>query len=56
LRPGDILRSIGNKPVRSPQDVQGRVADAHAAGRKSVLLLVTRGGGERFIAVDIGET
>jgi serine protease Do len=56
LRPGDILRSIGNKPVRSPQDVQGRIADAHAAGRKSVLLLVTRGGGERFIAVDIGET
>jgi serine protease Do len=56
LRPGDILRSIGNKPVHSPQDVQGRVADAHAAGRKSVLLLVTRGGGERFIAVDIGET
>ncbi len=56
LRPGDVLRSVGNKPVHSPQDVKGRVAEAHAAGRKSVLLLVTRGGGERFIAVDIGET
>jgi len=56
LRPGDVLRSVGNKPVRSPADVKGRVAEAHAAGRKSVLLLVTRGGGERFIAVDIGET
>lgn len=56
LRPGDVVRSVGNKAVHSPQDIQGRVADAHAAGRKSVLLLVTRGGGERFIAVDIGET
>jgi serine protease Do len=56
LRPGDILQSIGNKPVRSPQDVQSRIADAHSAGRKSVLLLVARGSGERFIAVDIGET
>ncbi|HTO42430.1 MAG TPA: DegQ family serine endoprotease [Rhizomicrobium sp.] len=56
LRAGDVVRSIGNRAVQSPQDVQGRIADAKAAGRKSVLLLVTRGGGERFIAVDIGET
>jgi serine protease Do len=56
LRPGDVLRSIGNQPVHSPADVKSKVAEAHAAGRKSVLLLVTRGGGERFIAVDIGET
>jgi serine protease Do len=53
LRPGDILRSIGNKPVRSPQDVQGRIADAHAAGRKSVLLLVTRGGGRYWRDVSL---
>ena len=56
LQPGDIVRSIGNKAVHTPQEMQGRIADAHAAGRKSVLLLVTRGGGERFVAVDIGET
>ena len=56
LQAGDIVRSIGNRAVHSPQDVQSRIADAKAAGRKSVLLLVTRGGGERFIAVDIGET
>lgn len=53
LLPGDVLVSIGNKPVRTPQDVQNRVADAHAQGRKSVLLLVTTNNGPRFVAVDI---
>jgi serine protease Do len=53
LLPGDVLVSIGNKPVRTPQDVQSRVADAHAQGRKSVLLLVTTTNGPRFVAVDI---
>ena len=53
LLPGDVLVSIGNKPVRTPQDVQSRIADAHAQGRKSVLLLVTTTNGPRFVAVDI---
>ncbi|HSZ11335.1 MAG TPA: PDZ domain-containing protein, partial [Rhizomicrobium sp.] len=53
LLPGDVLMSIGNQPVHTPQDVQSRVANAHAQGRKSVLLLVGTTNGPRFVAVDI---
>jgi serine protease Do len=56
LQPGDVLISIGNHSVRTPQDVQGRVAEAHAQGRKSVLVLVAGTNGPRYVAVDIGQT
>ena len=56
LEPGDILVSIGNRAVHTPQDVKSRVADAHAQGRKSVLLLVSGSNGERYVAVEIGQT
>jgi serine protease Do len=56
LQPGDVVVSIGNRPVRTPQDVQSRIADAHANGRKSVLLLVSGSNGPRYVAVDLGQT
>jgi serine protease Do len=56
LQPGDVVMSVSNRTVRTPQDVQRTVADAQSAGRKSVLLLVATTGGSRFIAVDIGKT
>lgn len=56
LQPGDVLVAVGNRPVHTPQDVQGRVADAHASGKKSVLLLVTGASGPRYVAVDLGQT
>jgi serine protease Do len=56
LQPGDVLLSVGNKNVRTPQDVQKGVAEAQGQGRKSVLLLVATSNGSRFIAVDIGKT
>jgi serine protease Do len=56
LQPGDVVVSIGNKAVRTPQDVQKGVAEAQGQGRKSVLLLVATSNGSRFIAVDIGKT
>ena len=55
LQPGDIVVSVGNKAVHSPQDVEKSVAAAHSAGHKSVLLLVTSDGAPRFVAVDIGK-
>ncbi len=56
LQPGDVVMSVSNKTVRTPQDVQKGVAEAQGMGRKSVLLLVATSGGSRYIAVDIGKT
>jgi len=56
LQPGDVLLSVGNKTVRTPQDVERSVAAAHSAGRKSVLLLVSTEGTSHFVAVDIDKT
>ena len=56
LQPGDIVMSVSNRSVHTPQDVQKTVADARGQGRKSVLLLVATAQGSRFVAVDIGKT
>lgn len=54
LQPGDVVVSVGNRAVHTPQDVQARVADAKSSGHKSVLLLVSGANGPRYVAVDIG--
>jgi serine protease Do len=56
LQPGDVLVSVSNKTVRSPQEVERSVAAAHTAGRKSVLLLVSTEGTSHFVAVDLDKT
>ena len=56
LQPGDVVMSVSNRNVRTPQDVQKGVSDAQTMGRKSVLLLVATSGGSRYVAVDIGKT
>jgi serine protease Do len=38
--PGDVIVAVGNRQVRSPADLTRAIADAKAAGRDSVLLLV----------------
>jgi serine protease Do len=55
IQPGDVVVSIANKPVHSPKDVIARVNEARAGGHKTVLLLVATQGGQRFVAVDIGQ-
>jgi serine protease Do len=54
LQPGDVVLKVGNRAVKTPQDVQSGVAEAQKSGRKSVLLLVARSsGGTGFYALDI---
>jgi serine protease Do len=55
LQAGDIVVSIGNRTVHSPQEIKQRIAQAQAAGRNSVLMLVVGEGGQRFVAVKIGQ-
>ena len=56
LQPGDVVVSVHNKAVHSPQDVEKSVAQAHSAGLKSVLLLVSSAGTSHFVAVPITKT
>ena len=52
LQRGDIIVSINQKPVRTPQDAAEAVAEARKAGRDTVLLFVQRGDQPgRFVGV-----
>jgi serine protease Do len=53
VQPGDVLVSVSRVPVKTPQDVQGRITEAKSAGRKSVLLLVNGQGGQLYFTSDI---
>jgi serine protease Do len=55
IRPGDIIVEVQNEAVQSPEDV-GRLVDADAkAGRKAVLLLISRDGQLGYVALRLGE-
>jgi serine protease Do len=53
IQPGDVVISIGNRPVHTPQDVKAQIQGAQASGRKSVLVLVDGNSGQRFVALKI---
>lgn len=53
LRPGDLITEAGQQPVASPADLAAQVAAAKDGGRKSVLLLIRRGGEPRFVALSV---
>ena len=49
LAPGDVVVKVGEKPVATPQDVTDAIQAA--SDRNSVLLLVARGGNQRFVGI-----
>ncbi|HHI70372.1 MAG TPA: DegQ family serine endoprotease [Rhodobacteraceae bacterium] len=53
LRPGDVITEAGQQKVTSVKDLEDRIANAKEAGRKSLLLLVRRGGEPRFVALTL---
>ncbi|HEY2070230.1 MAG TPA: Do family serine endopeptidase [Rhizomicrobium sp.] len=53
IQPGDVVITVAGKPVRTPQDIKSRIADAHAVGRNSVLVLVIANGTQRYLALKI---
>ena len=53
MRPGDVIKMVGNTTVSKPQDVVAEVKKAGDRDKKSVLLLVERDGHDRFVAVGI---
>jgi len=55
LRAGDVITEAGQQKVASIADMDARIAEAREAGRRSILLLVRRGGDPRFVALGIEE-
>lgn len=53
IRSGDVITEAGQQPVAKPSDLQARITEAKEAGRKSLLLLVRRGGDPRFVALSV---
>ncbi len=53
---GDVLVRVDNRPVRSPQEVQRFVDEVRKAGRKSVALLVNRGGQSQYVVLEFENT
>ena len=53
LMPGDLITEAGQQPVETIADLETRIEEARDAGRRSILLLVRRGGDPRFVAVSI---
>ncbi len=53
LTEGDLITEAGQQRVVRLQDLEDRIKEAKDAGRKSILLLVRRGGDPRFVALSI---
>ncbi len=51
--PGDVITEAGQKPVATVEDLQAAVTEAEEAGRKSLLMLMRRGGDPRFVALSL---
>ena len=55
LRPGDVIVEVGQEEVNSPPEVAAKVNEAKDDDKKSVLLLIDRGGDLRFVALRFAE-
>jgi serine protease Do len=53
MAPGDIIVQVGHDPVSTPADVMKGVETARGHDRGAVMLLVNRGGSERFVAMKL---
>jgi len=51
VQPGDIIVAVNQAPVKNARQVTQAIAQASKSGRKSVLLLVERGGAQIYVAV-----
>ncbi|MEL7254673.1 MAG: Do family serine endopeptidase [Pseudomonadota bacterium] len=53
MRAGDLITEAGQQSLRTVSDLEERITEATDAGRKSLLLLVRRGGDPRFVALSL---
>jgi serine protease Do len=55
LAPGDVLVSINQEPVNSPDEAARRLAKIANSPRKNALLLLNRNGTPRYVGVTLGK-
>ncbi len=55
LLEGDVITEAGQQAIASIADLEAQIEAASEAGRKSLLLLVRRGGDPRFVALSLEE-
>lgn len=53
LAAGDIITDVNQQQIASVSDLRDRIAEARDAGRKSVLMLIRRGGEPLFVALTL---
>ncbi|OWU72598.1 serine protease [Marinibacterium profundimaris] len=56
LRAGDLITEAGQQKVETLAALDERIEEATEAGRKSLLLLVRRGGDPRFVAISLEDS
>ncbi|MBN9252694.1 MAG: PDZ domain-containing protein, partial [Mesorhizobium sp.] len=54
IQPGDVITTVNARAVSDASDVTKAMDDAAKAGRKAVLMQVTREDTNRFVALPIG--
>ncbi|ANC92781.1 DegQ family serine endoprotease [Azospirillum humicireducens] len=50
---GDVIVEAGQEPVATPADLESRIAKAKEQGRKTLLMLVSRGGDLRYVPLPL---
>ncbi|NYS25991.1 Do family serine endopeptidase [Rhodobacteraceae bacterium 2376] len=55
VRPGDVITEAGQTPVNTVAELRERAEEAREAGRRSLLVLLRRGGDPRFVALSVEE-
>ena len=53
LRPGDVISRVGLNEIDDPADVAKGLKEVQAGDKNSILVMINRGGNERFIALDL---
>jgi serine protease Do len=53
IRPGDVIVEVAQTEVAQPGQVQDKVREQRTQGRRSVLIMVERGGEQRFVGLPV---
>ena len=53
IRPGDVIESINQQPVNSPEEAMARLKQALVSERKNLLILINRHGTNRYLAMPL---
>jgi serine protease Do len=56
LKVGDVILDVGGKVVTPAADVRDALRDAHADGKRTVLMRIRSEKGTKFVAVPLGQT